>query len=302
MVLNLAFDWSKKQAIGTATITLTPLSSTSHILLDAAMLTIQSVTLPDGTPLNYTYDGSDRNDALDITLNRTCQPGEELVLQIKYHTNWVNPTDPGNLWGSYGKGIRFFAPTYTEPRERRQAWVTGEPGYNRYWFPGYDDPGDFRTTEFIATVDKALTVISNGVLAEVKDNNNGTHTFHYKTDIPHANHQTSFVVGEYVNVKSEFMGIPMNSYSYPDEVEATRSTIVRLTDMAKFFSDKTGQKYPYPGVAATILCFPPFRKIWSTTTAPTPIFITCGMGWKRKTWPRSGLGICLRPHRGNMPG
>lgn len=246
IALNLKFDWAKKQAIGSATITLMPIAETGNITLDAAMLTIQSVTFSNGVPLTFTYDGSDKNDALSIALDRTYKPGEQIVLQINYHTNWANPTDPGNLWGSYGKGIRFFGPTATEPRERRQAWVNGEPGYNRYWFPGFDDPSDYRTTEFTATVDKELTVISNGVLTEVKNNSDGTRTFHYKTDIPHANHQTSFVIGEYINVKQEFMGIPMNSFSYPDEVEATRSTVVRLTDMAKFFSEKTGHKYPYP--------------------------------------------------------
>ena len=35
---------------------------------------------------------------------------------------------------------------------------------NRYWFPGYDDPDDLRTTEFIAQVPDGFTVVSNGKL------------------------------------------------------------------------------------------------------------------------------------------
>jgi aminopeptidase N len=77
----------------------------------------------------------------------------------------------------------------------------GEPESNRYWFPGYDSPNDFRTTEFTATVDKSLTVISNGSLVETRDNPDGTRTFHWKMDTPYANYLTSFVVGEYVDVK-----------------------------------------------------------------------------------------------------
>ena len=120
IALDLRFDWAKKQAYGLATIRLSPLKATDKITLDAGLLTINSVKTANGTPLKFEYDGGDQNDGLKIRLDRKYAPGETLAVQIDYRTNYLNESDPNNLWGSYGKGIRFFAPTSTEPRKRRQ--------------------------------------------------------------------------------------------------------------------------------------------------------------------------------------
>ncbi|MBK8428114.1 MAG: HEAT repeat domain-containing protein [Lewinellaceae bacterium] len=246
IALDLRFDWAKKQAYGLATIRLSPLKAMDKITLDAGFLTINSVKTANGTPLKFEYDGGDQNDGLKIRLDRKYAPGETLAVQIDYRTNYLNESDPNNLWGSYGKGIRFFAPTSTEPRKRRQIWSMGEPESNRYWFPGYDAPQDFRSTEFSATVDKKLTVLSNGHLVGTKENADGTHTFHWKMDRPHANHQTSFVVGEYLDFFQKYEDVALHSWGYPDEMEAVQATVVRLPEMVRFFSEITGFKYPYP--------------------------------------------------------
>lgn len=244
--IDLRFDWKKKQAYGITTIMLTPIGSTNQITLDAGMLSIHSITLVNGKSLKFEYDGSDKYDALKVMLDRIYQPNEDIILKIDYGTNHVNETDPNNLWGSYGKGIRFFEPSFTDTRKRKQIWTNGIPEGNRYWFPCYDDPGDLRTTAFIATVDKKLSVISNGTLVKIRENTDGTHTFHWRTDIPYANHQTSFVVGEYVDIKQNYNGIEIHNFSYPDEVEAVKASTERLTDMIKFFSEKTKIPYPFP--------------------------------------------------------
>lgn len=245
IALDLRFDWQKKQAYGTATITLAPFKRTSKIALDAARFTINSITIGNGKPLQYAYDGSDRNDNLEITLDRVYEAGQDLTVKIDYRTNWVNLADPNNIWGSYGKGIRFFQPTTTEPKKRRQIWSMGEPEANRYWFPGYDAPNDLRTTEFTATVDKPLMAISNGKLVATKNNADGTRTFHWKMDTPYTNSLTSFVIGEYADVKQSYGNIELHTFGYPDEVEAVKATVVRLPDMVKFFSEMTGVPYPY---------------------------------------------------------
>lgn len=246
IAIDLRFDWQKKQGHGTTSITVSPFRPTDKITLDAGMLTINTVVLNNGMPLKFTYDGGDKNDGLSITLDRIYHNGEDLTVTIDYHTNWVNVTDPNNLGGSIGKGIRFFEPTLTEPNRRKQIWSMGEPESNRYWFPCYDSPNDLRTTAFRATVDKELSVISNGILEEVTKNADDTRTFQYKMDTPYANHLTSFVVGQYVDVAQNYDGIPLHNYSYPEEVEATTASVERLPDMVKYFSELTGARYPYP--------------------------------------------------------
>jgi aminopeptidase N len=244
LALDLRFDWKKKQAYGIATITFSPFVTTEKIALDAGMLTINSIKLTNGTSLKFEYDGGDKNDGLAVTLDRVYRSSEELTIKIDYHTNWINRPDPNFIGGSIGKGIRFFEPSSNTPIRRRQIWSAGEPELNRYWFPGFDAPNDLRTTEFKATVEKNLTVISNGNLVEVKENPDGTKTFHYKADKPYPNYLTSFVVGEYTDVKRNFENIDLHTFGYPDEKEAVEATIERLPDMVKYFSGLLDSEFP----------------------------------------------------------
>lgn len=244
IALDLRFDWTKKQALGTAIVTLTPLHATNKITLDAGMLTINSIFI-NGKTLKFNYDGGDKDNGLEIWLDRVYGFDENLRVLIDYHTNWVNSIDPNNLSGSNGKGLRFSQPTSNDPLKPKEIWSMGDPESNRYWFPSYDAPNDWRTTEFRATVDKPLTVISNGNLLNIKENADGTRTFHYKTERPYANHLTSFAVGEYVDIPQKYEGVELHNYSYPKETEATAASVERLSDMMKFFSEKIGEKYPF---------------------------------------------------------
>lgn len=246
IALDLRFDWTKKQACGSAVLTLAPLSTTRNIALDAGMLGIQSVTAANGTPLKFVYDGGDKDEGLAITLDRAYAAGETLTIQIAYHTNWVNKIDPNNLWGSFGKGLRFSEPTSNDPNKPREIWSVGDPVGNRYWFPGFDAPNDWRTSEFTATVDKPLQVISNGKCVDIRENTDGTRTFHWKMDTPHANHLTAFVVGPFAVQRQQSGGTALHNYGYPDETEAVAASVERLPDMLRFFAEITGAPYPYP--------------------------------------------------------
>lgn len=249
IAIDLRFDWQKKQAYGTTAITLAPFNRTTKITLDAAQLTINAISLASGKSLQFTYDGSDRNDNLAITLDREYQAGEDVTVKIDYRTNWVNRIDPNNLWGSNGKGLRFSQPTSNDPNKPREIWSNGEPHGNRYWFPSYDAPNDLRTTEFIATVDKPLMTIANGRLINTKENADGTRTFHWRADTPHANYLTSFVIGEFVDVKQNYEGIELHNFGYPHERDGIAASVVRLPEMVKFFSEVTGVKYPFASYA-----------------------------------------------------
>jgi aminopeptidase N len=246
IAIELRFDWVKKQAYGVTSVTLAPLNPTSKIMLDAAYLTINAVTSQNGTPLKFEYEGSDKNDNFRITLERVYQAGEDITININYRTNWVSTTDPNSLSGSNGKGLHFFEPTSNDLNRTREIWSMGDPEFNRYWFPSYDSPNDLRTTEFTATVDQPLTAISNGELMEVRNNPDGSRTFHWKTDSAHANASTSFVIGDYVDVPQTYEGIKLHNFGYRNETDAVAATVVRLPDMVKFYSDRTGVKFPYP--------------------------------------------------------
>ncbi len=256
--LNLQFDWNKKQAKGTATIHVVVLKQADNIQLDAGYLTIHSVRSGNNKPLSYQYDGKDKPKGLVIQLDKTYPALSEIILEIDYHTNYVNESDPNNLGGSFGKGIRFFHPNSYTPARKKQLWSNGEGEGNKYWFPCIESINDTRTTELTATVDKELTVISNGKLVDTKLNTNGTKTFHYKTDIAYPNYLTNIIVGEYVKIQQYYNHTAFNTYCYPDEREAAVASANRLTDMAAYFSDYTGIPYPYPHYSQVMVQDYPF--------------------------------------------
>ncbi|HXM35154.1 MAG TPA: hypothetical protein VN920_08205, partial [Pyrinomonadaceae bacterium] len=194
VLLNLHFNWEQEQAIGTETITLAPLvKDLGKLELDAADMTFTSVKLASGLVLKHETDANKQK--LWVTLDRPYQPADELTLIIDYHTNGQS-----RLTGLVGGGLRFIKPSPDDPTRPKQIWSQGESEYNHYWFPCYDHPNDFFTSEIYATVEKPLSVISNGKLLESKDNGNGSRTFHWKIDQPHASYLTSIVVGEYTPI------------------------------------------------------------------------------------------------------
>jgi aminopeptidase N len=246
--LDLRFDWEHEQALGTETITLSPLiTNFSTVELDAANMTFNSVKLASGPALKF--EANTAQEKLRITLDRVYQPNATLNIVIDYHTN--GPTTARGI-GGFGRGLTFIKPNPDDPTRPRQIWSQGETEYNHYWFPCYDHPNDFTTTEIIATVEKPLMVISNGKLLSTKDNKDNTRTFDWKIEEPHATYLTSIVVGEYAAVEGNYAGIPVISYVYPSELTEGRATTSRLPEMVKFFSEKTGVKYPYAKYSQTM--------------------------------------------------
>src|SRR5438046_3074050 len=76
--LELRFDWTKDQAIGVETITLAPFADADKFTLDAAMMSIDSVTLPKGAALKFNYSGGRGDDNLEIMLDRVYKSGEDV--------------------------------------------------------------------------------------------------------------------------------------------------------------------------------------------------------------------------------
>lgn len=271
IALDLRFDWEKEQAYGTATITLAPLvSDMKTVNLDAGAMIINSVKLAGGKgDLQFQYDEPKTD--LAITLDRVYAVGEAISFTIDYRTKGLIVAN--TLGFGAGGGLKFIKPTPGNPNRRRQVWSQGETDYNRFWFPSYDSPNDFATSEITATVEPQMFVVSNGKLVRNKLNKDGTRTFEWEMTAPHANYLTSIVVGEYAEVKGSYQGIPVSSYVFPNELKEGHASTGKLPQMVQFFSEKTGVKYPYVKYAQTMAegFGGGMENISATTMTPTMI-------------------------------
>ena len=247
--LDLTFDWAHERALGTATLSFAPVAANvNRVAFDAANMTVTSVEMRAGAPLKFVLD--ETAEKLRVELDHVYAPGEELAVVVSYHTKGrVRELGSGN----YARGLVFNQPSPIDPLSRRQIYSQGESEFNHLWFPSYDHPDDFATSELLATVQRPLSVVSNGRLVETKENPDGTRTFHWLMEQPHANYLTSIVVGEYAPVEQLAAGVPVISYVYPNELAEGKLTTARLADMVRFFAEKTGVKYPYAKYAQVVV-------------------------------------------------
>jgi len=226
--IDVTVDLEKKSVSGNVTHTLSAFnSSLSEFELDAEDMEIHRVRL-DGKDISYNHHG----DKVFLSLNKPIGWDDTVKVRLDYT---AHPR----------KGTYFIKPDETYSDKPLQAWTQGEAEDNHFWLPHYDYPNDKATFETILTVDKKFTALSNGELMSIKDNSDGTHTWHWHEHFPMVSYLISFAVGEYVKVEDSYNGIPVNYWVYEENKQETLRSFGLTTDMMKYFGDVTGIEYPY---------------------------------------------------------
>ncbi|HYG81215.1 MAG TPA: M1 family aminopeptidase [Pyrinomonadaceae bacterium] len=261
-VIRTRFDVPNKTVMGDTTVVLKPLAAGfSSFDLDASGMQIEAVTLGDaGTPLQWTQPP----DKLSIKLDRAYDLAETVGVRIRYRTRperglYFVPQRPG------GGGA------WTTPA---QIWTQGEPEDNHHWFPSYDYPDDHATSEQYITTGADEIAISNGALVETIANPDGTRTFHWKMERPHASYLVSLVVGNYAKLDGAYKNVPLEYYTYRGTEETARRAFAKTPEMMRLFSEKLGHEYPYNRYAQTVVAsfiFGGMENVTATTHADSEI-------------------------------
>lgn len=247
VALDLAFDPEARRAQGTARLDFVAPEPMRYVVLDAVDLAISEIRDGDGRALAFTLDKNRADGALTVKLAQRLAARETATLLVRYATDGRNETDPANIWGSYGLGLRYLAPSASDARRRRQIWSSNEPGSARRWYPGNDRPDDLRSFEIRATVPKGMTAISGGRLLGKTTAANGAATFHWRIDAPHQNHRSSIVIGEYANTPVRAGQWTLNNYGYADEADGVQASTERLADIADWMQRTLGRPLPFAG-------------------------------------------------------
>jgi aminopeptidase N len=231
--LDLVLDIPNQTLNGICQIRINPVrSGIIDLTLDAVNMQIESVKVEE-TKQQFDYDG----EFLKVRLKQPTIASEVINLAIAYSV--VQPQ----------KGIYFILPTDNYPNKPMQVWTQGEDEDSRYWFPCFDYPGQLATSEIKVNVPANMMAISNGELVEVKENGNEK-SYHWVQKQIHPSYLMTLTVGDYLEVKDEWRGIPVNYYVDKSRTEAdARITMGKTPRMIEFFSQKYGYNYPYPKYA-----------------------------------------------------
>ena len=173
------------------------------------------VVYPNG-PLNW-----DQKDSIVFTYRAFPKKGI-------YFTGWDDP-----------KGVK-----------RKQIWTQGQGIDHRHWIPCYDDMNDKVVTETVTTFDGRYKVLSNGTLKSVKDNPDGTKTWHYAMSKPHSLYLLMLAIGEY-NVKSftTKRGMPVHLWYYPDHEDRFDNIYKYSLESIEFMEEHTMIPFPWESYA-----------------------------------------------------
>jgi aminopeptidase N len=232
--VHLRFDTDNKKVIGEVTHSISVLRpNVSELKFDSVALTIESVAL-DGKAAKYETTA----DKLIVKLPQAAHPGERMEVSIHY-------------WGTPTKGLYWVLPDKDYPDRPREIWSQGESEDTRYYIPIYDYPNDRTTSEMLVTVPSNWLTISNGRLAGVKTEADGSKTWDWKQTEPLSTYLISVVAGEFVEKKDTWRGMPVE-YVVPKGQESKIDTTFEHTKkMLDAFSDRLGVRYPWAKYAQT---------------------------------------------------
>jgi aminopeptidase N len=249
---DLIFDTKKSEVRGTATQTIAPFYTG-----------LDSITLDCGKDLKVSKVAVG---------SKSCffsQNGDELVIKLDRSYAIDEPFDLAVTYaGSPDQGLHFVKPDPDHPGRAACVWTVGEPEDAHHWIPCFDYPNERSTSEMIVTVEKPLSVVSNGTLVSTVENTDGTSTYHWKMDQALTTYLLSIVAADFAIYRDKLGELPVDYYVLKEVDEATaRRTMGKTPRMIEFFNQKIGTAYGYPKYAT--VCVPEFGGGMEHTSATT---------------------------------
>jgi aminopeptidase N len=240
--LDLAVDVEGKRVAGTARLDLTALRDVRTVGLDARDLEVESVVVSRGgrgeEPVSFRNDGS----RLEVALGDALVAGDVATVTVRYSV-----ADPD-------AGLHFFGPGDGGPDVPHIVWSQGEAVESSYWFPCLDHPNERQTTELVVTASSRYRASSNGRLLSRQEGLDGTITWHWLQDKPHAAYLVSLVVGEFHVEQETWRGRPVEYWVRPLYADRIARSFRNTTRMLDFFSDVIGVEYPWDRYAQ-VCCY-----------------------------------------------
>jgi aminopeptidase N len=231
--LNLNISYSPNYLTGEVTVSAkSVVDSLSSVFLDLSNnLSVDSVMSNDQS-LSYEHN----NDKLIIYFNEQIEWNGLFTLLIYYRGIPVTT----------GLGSFTFDSHIGQP----SIWTLSQPYGASDWWPCKDTPSDKADSADIwITCNSELIAVSNGILVDEIDNNNGTTTYKWKHRYPIANYLISLAISNFTVYKDYFKYSETDSmlvvnYIYPERFDELKSQLDKTIPMLDLFSMLFGE-YPF---------------------------------------------------------
>lgn len=250
--IDVRFDWVNRYCLGNITITARPHFYTSEVLeLDAKGMDIKKVEDADRKmPLKFDYNG----EKLRIQLGRLYARNDQYRVFIEYVAKPEEAYKGGGSEAiSSDKGLFFINHDGKDANKPKQIWTQGETESNSHWFPTIDKPNERMTVDLNITVENKYKTLSNGLLANTRNNSDGTRTDSWKMDKGHAPYLVMMAIGEYAVVRDKWRNMDLMYYVEPKYEKYAKTIFKNTPEMLTFFSERLGVDYPWQKYAQVVV-------------------------------------------------
>lgn len=188
---------------------------------------------------DYQYVQFDRTeDHLIITLDKDliAMNGDLCVLKIMYRGEPLQ------------KGFDSFS--FKELYGNMYIYTLSEPNYGPVWWPSKDFPDDKAEFNMHLNVPTGWKGVSNGLLKDTIQNNDGTTTFNWESKYPIATYLVSIVVGKLSYWEETYTSrdgtkqMPVVYYAFPRDSAKARIDWKPTIDQIRYYSETFGE-YPF---------------------------------------------------------
>ena len=164
----------------------------SKIQLDLLSLKVDSVWVDEDGVKDFTHIG----EKLTIPLFEPLDKESTVLISVFYHGEPI--ADPS--WGGF-----YFKDNYAFNMGVGMKSIP--PGFGRAWYPCVDSFTDRAGYDYFITVLKENTAVCPGLLKEIVENDDGSHTFHWELQNSIPTYLSSVAVSNYVCLCDTFKGV-----------------------------------------------------------------------------------------------
>ena len=230
--LTLTPNFDKDNFTGDETIRIRVLKTTSQIVLNAAEINFQDVTIASSSTRQKANIRLDKEKEMaTLVVDKPLQPGTATI-EARY-TGILNNELRGFYLGKEGNGKKY-AVTQFEATDARRA------------FPSFDEPAYKATFDVSVIADKGQTAISNGkIISDTPGPVEDKHTVRFATTPKMSSYLVAIAVGDFEYVEGSADGIPIRIYGPPGSKQYSTYALKVGEQCMKYFNQYFGIRYPF---------------------------------------------------------